>query len=76
MNPLCPPSYVCAECGAHGVKLWREYSTCLEYITLRCHACARVNQKKGLEDASERELSNIYCIGWLVLAVPTNDGTY
>jgi hypothetical protein len=32
-----PDDYRCADCGAHGVKLWRDG---MFTITLRCAACA------------------------------------
>lgn len=35
-----PEYYVCGECGATGVKLWREYQTSLCQTTLLCLTCA------------------------------------
>lgn len=39
-----PSGYVCSSCGAHGVKLWREHSVCLERVTLACFDCACAEQ--------------------------------
>lgn len=80
-----PPGYVCADCGAAGCKLWREYQTFLEHQVLRCVACAGKNQERDVSsmDASGRRFAPEYAfvrdqrtdqIGWLVPAVPTEDG--
>ncbi|OHA80755.1 MAG: hypothetical protein A2675_01240 [Candidatus Yonathbacteria bacterium RIFCSPHIGHO2_01_FULL_51_10] len=41
-----PEYYVCGECGASGVKLWREYQTFLDHQSLRCLICACREQDK------------------------------
>lgn len=41
-----PEYYTCGECGARGVKLWREYQTFLEHQSLRCLNCACREQNK------------------------------
>ncbi len=41
-----PVLYRCGGCGASGVKLWREYQTFLENQSLRCAACACVEQTR------------------------------
>jgi len=41
-----PANYVCGECGASGVKLWRDYQTFLEHQSLRCLKCACSEQEK------------------------------
>jgi hypothetical protein len=41
-----PATYCCTECGATGVKLWREYNTFLDHQQLYCFACACKDQKK------------------------------
>ncbi len=41
-----PENYVCGECGASGVKLWRAYQTFLEHQSLRCLPCACKEQNK------------------------------
>lgn len=41
-----PENYVCGECGASGVKLWREYNTCVSDQSLLCLICACREQKK------------------------------
>lgn len=35
-----PPTYVCGECRATGVKLWRRYQTFSNKLSLRCMNCA------------------------------------
>lgn len=67
---IIPEKYICEECNKSGVRLYREYQTFLENQTLRCKFCAMKNQNKQKPD-SESEHS----IGWLVAAVPTEDGT-
>jgi hypothetical protein len=56
--------YTCKDCGACGVRLWREYNTFLDNITLRCRACAMLNQPGKASADSD-------AIGWLIPAVPT-----
>lgn len=63
-----PENYACKVCGAHGVRLYREYNTFSDYITLRCTHCSLENQKK-----SEPDSESGHTIGWLVAAVPTED---
>lgn len=77
-----PDGYVCADCGAFGVKLWREYQTFLENQVLRCCKCAGKSQNKDVSsiDADGKRVDQTGCrtdqIGWLVPAVPTEDGSY
>lgn len=63
--------YVCSKCGAKGVKLWRQYQTFLEHIDLLCFACSLVDQAKHLDFPMRGDQ-----VGWLVPAVPTDDGTF
>lgn len=60
-------SYICCECNTHGVKLWRQYQTFLEHITLKCRACSELEQGRTLE-------SDV--IGWRVPALPDDTGTF
>jgi hypothetical protein len=75
-----PDGYKCSDCGAAGVKLWREYQTLADCVTLRCAACAcRKENREDDVDAqgkikSEHGSHRIDQIGWLVPAVPTEDG--
>ncbi len=39
-----PAGYHCGQCGALGVKLWREYNTFLNHQSLLCAKCACVEQ--------------------------------
>lgn len=61
-----PENYTCKVCGTHGVRLYREYQTFLNHITLRCTKCALEDQKK-----TEPDQPSAHSIGWLVAAVPT-----
>ena len=63
-----PERYQCNECGATGVRLYREYQTFLNHQRLRCRECACKNQKRKPDGPAE------HTIGWLVAAVPTEDG--
>ena len=40
----------------------------VSYLTLRCTKCALKNQKQEV-------VEDPHCIGWLVAAVPTEDGS-
>ncbi len=76
-----PPAYMCTSCGVTGCKLWREYQTCADYTDLLCCDCAGKNQGKDVSTIDEKGLrqDDHGCrtdqIGWLVPAVPTEDGT-
>lgn len=61
--------YTCGDCGARGVRLWREYQTFLNHQTLRCVTCALANQKRTADELRYGDQ-----IGWLVPAVPSEDG--
>ena len=50
-----PEEYICADCGAAGVKLWREYQTVLEKQALRCYKCAGENQGKDMRRMDKRD---------------------
>ena len=39
-NGGASPGYECGQCGAKGVKLWREYQTAMVAQELYCAACA------------------------------------
>lgn len=73
-NKQPPPAYKCHVCGAHGVKLYREYQTFANRTTLECVFCALKSQNRKadgeLTDANAPDQ-----IGWRVAAVPTNCGT-
>jgi hypothetical protein len=77
---VAPPDYKCSACGAHGCKLWRQYNRIASAIELLCGSCALKDQRKsGPIDADgyvhDDEIGQ-RCdqIGWLVPAVPTEDG--
>lgn len=74
-----PAAYMCSNCGVTGCKLWRQYQTFAEHIKLLCGPCALVDQKedgvidaRGFKTGSHGRPSD--SIGWLVPAVPTEDG--
>lgn len=60
-----PIPYVCNDCGAGGVRLYRDYNTFIDHQTLRCTACVEV--KSGSRVDPERPDS----VGWYVAAVPS-----
>lgn len=41
-----PANYVCRDCGARGVKLWRDYQTFMDQQSLLCLVCACREQGK------------------------------
>lgn len=57
--------YKCSDCGAEGVRLWREYQTFLDRQKLRCRTCSEKHEEKELRGDQ---------IGWLIPAVPSPDG--
>lgn len=63
-----------------GCKLWREYKTCADDTDLLCCDCAAKSQGKDVSTINEKGLyvsdyGRTDQIGWLVPAVPTEDGT-
>lgn len=66
-----PPGYVCADCGAQGVKLWRP--SC-DTGPLRCEACGTKHEiAAGRSERSIRERRGD-TLGYLLPAVPAEDG--
>lgn len=37
--------YRCSKCKAEGIKLWRDYNTCADYIELKCAVCLAPEEK-------------------------------
>ena len=76
-----PSEYKCYKCGKHGVKLWRDYQTFLEGQELLCCVCAAESQQKDISSMDNdgryapKGTYRIDQIGWLVPAVPKEDGT-
>lgn len=76
-----PADYKCSKCGACKCKLWRQYQTFANHIELLCVDCAGKDQDKDVSDLDEKgrrldgDFGRIDQIGWLVPAVPTEDGT-
>ena len=74
-----PPDYTCSRCGAHGVKLWRQYNTFASHIELMCGECALADQHENgpIDDDGTRAfvgVRRIDQIGWMVPAIPTAEG--
>lgn len=73
-----PAGYICADCGAAGVKLWRDYSVVLERIKLWCApcACARMEVVDDVDSDGYRpnvSSTRSVCIEELVPAIPTEE---
>ncbi len=70
-----PAGYQCETCGAKDCRLWRRYQTFLDHQNLFCANCAEKDQPEHrleLEDPADHVTHDQ--IGWLVPAVPTEDG--
>jgi hypothetical protein len=75
-----PKDYKCANCGATGCKLWREYQT--SSPQLLCVDCAAKEEGKDITSMDERGFRDIgqglrgktNQIGWYVPAVPDEEG--
>lgn len=63
-----PVAYRCSKCGAQGCKLWRQYQTFVDEIDLLCLGCAEADQEQKADPY------HMSAIGFLVAAVPTDDG--
>ncbi len=78
-RPGAAVHYRCDGCRAHGVKLWREYNTMASYTKLLCAACALKDQgKSGAVNEQgyliDEDVGRCDQIGWLIPAVPTEEG--
>lgn len=78
-DKVVPKKYKCSKCGARGVKLWRQYNKFACYIDLLCCICAGKDQNKDVSKISANghipnEYGPIDQIGWLVPAIPTEEG--
>ncbi len=70
-----PRGYRCTVCDVHGVRLWRQYQTCASAIELMCCDCAALDQGKlGKDDRSHSLDDDGDQIGWMIPAVPTEEG--
>lgn len=73
-----PSEYRCGNCGATGVKLWREYQTFSPQLL--CADCAAADQHKDISDigAGGKRTDELGQrtdqIGWYVPAVPDEEG--
>lgn len=65
-----PKGYRCVKCNAKNCKLWRQYQTMADQIELLCANCSEKDQGKKLK----LEKGGSDQIGWLVPAIPTEDG--
>jgi hypothetical protein len=79
ISSAIPEGYVCSGCGARGCKLWRQYQTFAENIDLLCAPCAGKDQHTDLSSLDVNGKHDVEdgrsdTIGWLVPAVPTEDG--
>lgn len=87
---IAPSWYHCGQCGASGVKLWREYQTFLNHQSLLCAKCTCAEQGvawsysvRALDSGkvavtarvTEADVQCHDVIGWRVPAVPTEDGS-
>jgi len=75
-----PENYTCDDCGAHGVKLYREWQTLADRTALLCAPCAAKNQEKDISDMDaeghyhESDGHRTLQIGRFVSAIPTEEG--
>lgn len=65
---ILSPDYRCADCGAHGVKLWRGYMEAR--VALRCGACTEKHEGRALDLARSCECR------WSVPAIPNGCGGF
>lgn len=77
--------YKCSICNSSGCKLWRDYNTFLDNLSLYCLTCASKHTKEEVTEVTPegkipwyfKSRFMGYCdqIGSLVPAVPTEDNT-
>lgn len=75
-----PYFYKCSKCGTMNRKLWREYQTCLDAQTFYCADCACKHTGKDRSRITKEgrynheDIGPCDSFGWLVPAVPTEEG--
>jgi hypothetical protein len=80
-NPGTPLDYKCSNCGATGVKLWREYMDFGPTQSL-CFICtAKVAgkvilsvSKEGMVLVKDSHIGEADSIGWFTPAIPDEEG--
>jgi hypothetical protein len=68
-----PADYKCDCCGAHGVKLWREFGADPEKTKLLCFEHVKTEVQKNIKSewqGSWIEAENSVWIGWYISAIP------
>lgn len=77
-SPNTPPEYKCSQCGATGIKMWRQYQTFADNIDLLCADDAMKAEKKKGTVGDDGKWDDGYGrtdqIGGCVPAVPTEEG--
>ena len=78
---ITPESYVCSQCRATGIKLWRQSSTFLEHIELMCAECVCEHLNvdiSSMDDSGrvETEHGRTDQVGYMIPAVPTKDDSF
>ncbi len=75
-NAGAPEGYVCGDCEAHGVKLWRDPDAFVALPRLRCAWCAEKHQRaiRGRDWRRDPTFDGDH-IGALLPATPTEDGS-
>lgn len=69
---VVPDDYKCDHCGAHGIRLWREYQSMAYITTLLCADCAEERGRKSHGGSWRSSFSQGQGnqIGWFIPAVP------
>lgn len=68
--------YRCSCCSEKGVRLWRQYQTCADQIELLCVDCAELaaKTKSAFFSDGTKPQGTSDSIGWMVPAVPADEG--
>lgn len=66
-----PYEYRCQQCGGKRCRLYRDYNTLARYTRILCTTCAETAGSEPRKVDPNRPDS----IGWMVAAVPTEDGS-
>lgn len=66
--------YVCSNCCASGIRLWRQSHVFLDSVSLLCFDCATKDQEKQIKEYDHFHEENDPTIGDLLPARPTPDG--
>lgn len=78
LSTKTPDNYVCGQCGATGIKLWRCLAFCVSQVDLRCAKCldhGEVDEEGYFKDSKYGKSDQCFIkeLGSMLPAIPTEE---